>query len=211
MGSKERREREKKELRGKILDAARELFVEHGFENVSMRMIADRIEYSPTAIYLHFRDKDALFTELCAIDFLSLAGVFRKIERIGDPVERLRRLGQAYAQFGHDNPQHYRLMFMTPHPPHDHLEGFDFHNPEESAYAFLVQTVSEAIGQELLRPELSDVEATAQMIWAAIHGVISLRIAKCNDHWINWAQEQRAVDMMLDMLVRGIVREPVAV
>ena len=57
MGIKERRERQKEHLREEILEAARELFLKEGVENVSMRAIAKRIEYSPTTIYLYFKDK----------------------------------------------------------------------------------------------------------------------------------------------------------
>ncbi len=64
LGTVERRERERQELRTRILDAARELFAEEGYDAVTMRKIADRIEYSPTAIYFHFRDKHALMREL---------------------------------------------------------------------------------------------------------------------------------------------------
>src|ERR687885_1755275 len=65
MGVQERRAREKQELRQEILDAARELFIREGFENVSMRKIADKIEYSPTTIYLHFQDKADLLDCIC--------------------------------------------------------------------------------------------------------------------------------------------------
>ena len=58
MGSNERRERERLELRQLILDAARELFVEEGYDAVTMRRIAEKIEYTPTTIYLHFKDPD---------------------------------------------------------------------------------------------------------------------------------------------------------
>ncbi len=81
MGTVERREREKQELRTRILDAARELFAELGYEAVTMRKIAERIEYSPTAIYFHFKDKDALMRELCEMDFSTLAQQFRTIAR----------------------------------------------------------------------------------------------------------------------------------
>jgi AcrR family transcriptional regulator len=212
VGTRERREREKKELREKILDAARELFAEQGYEAVSMRMIADCIEYSPTAIYLHFRDKEALFAELCALDFLSLAGLFSKIARVGDPIERLRQVGRLYAQFAKDKPNHYRLMFMTPRPhvDFDALQLAHRGNPEEDAYAFLVQTVREGCEQDCFRPELcGNAEQLAQLVWSGVHGVLSLRIAKCNDKWINWADEDSTVEMMIDAVMRGIVREPV--
>src|SRR5256885_9102837 len=138
MGPKERRAREREETRGVILDAARELFIAEGYEAVTMRRIADRIEYSPTAIYFHFRDKEALLKELCETDFLALAGQLAKIAQVRDPIERLRKTGLAYIDFGLSNPNHYRLMFMTPHPPiaHDD-ETIHKGNPEEDAYAFL--------------------------------------------------------------------------
>ena len=61
MGIPERRERARGELRARILAVAEELFVREGYENVSMRRIAARIEYSPTTIYHHFKDKAELF------------------------------------------------------------------------------------------------------------------------------------------------------
>ena len=205
MGPKERREREREETRVRILDAARELFVSEGYDSVTMRRIADRIEYTPTAIYFHFRDKEALLTELCTTDFLALAQQFRKIARIPDPIERLRRTGHAYVQFGVDNPNHYRLMFMTPHPPLDpgHPEKG---NPEEDAYAFLKQIVSEAIGHDRLRPELRDVELVSQTVWAGVHGVISLHIAKQNDPWVDWRSMKRRAEAMIDLITAGITR-----
>ena len=83
MGVKERREREKSEVRDKILDAARELFIAEGYEGVSMRKVADRIEYTPTTIYGYFADKEDLFRQLCHEDFARLAEVFQSV---GDAV-----------------------------------------------------------------------------------------------------------------------------
>src|SRR5205085_1361185 len=135
----ERRERERLDLRTRILDAARELFIAEGFEAVSMRKIADKIEYSPTAIYLHFKDKTDLIRELCDEDFRSFAARFLELAQIPDPVERLRRAGQAYLEFGLTHPGHYRLMFMTPKPPGVDAEHSALRrgNPDEDAYAFL--------------------------------------------------------------------------
>src|SRR5687767_9483166 len=99
MGPKERKQRERDDTRGRILDAARELFISEGYDGVSMRRIADRIEYSATAIYFHFRDKDTLIRELVDNDFLVLAEQFAGAAVIADPVERLRATGRAYAEF----------------------------------------------------------------------------------------------------------------
>src|SRR6218665_2559783 len=86
-GSLARRERQKAETRQAILDAARELFVADGVEATTMRAIAARIGYTPTAIYHHFRDKDALIMELCMADFTALGTALYSIGRIEDTVE----------------------------------------------------------------------------------------------------------------------------
>jgi AcrR family transcriptional regulator len=205
LGITQRRERERKEVREKILDAARELFVAEGYEAVTMRKIAEKIEYSPTAIYFHFRDKEALMQELCDTDFAALASEFQKIAKVADPVERLRRIGQAYVAFALAYPNHYRLMFMTPHPPVDSRIAHG--NPEEDAYAFLKATVAEAIGRGLLRAELTDADLVSQMVWAGTHGVVSLQIAKCNDDWIEWRDARTSAHELIDVMIRGLVRE----
>ncbi len=116
MGTKERRERERSETRDKILDAARELFTSQGYDRVSMRQIADKIEYTPTTIYGYFPDKETLFLELCHTDFHRLAESVSQLAVVADPVERLKLLGRSYIEFGINNPNHYRMMFMTAHP-----------------------------------------------------------------------------------------------
>src|SRR5918994_4964149 len=100
MGTIERRERERTETRDKILAAARELFAREGYEAVSMRRIAEAIEYSPTAIYVHFRDKQDLMFQICQQDFVALAGGIADLQQIADPVERIRTMGEAYVWFG---------------------------------------------------------------------------------------------------------------
>ena len=183
------------------------MFAAEGYEAVTMRRIADRIEYSPTAIYFHFKDKDALIRELCDCDFLTLAHQFAGIARIADPIEKLRRTGQLYLQFGLDNPNHYRAMFMTPHPKMDPAQSaVKRGNPEEDAYAFLKSIVAEAIEQGLFRKELTDLELLSQTIWAGVHGVIALHIAKSNDDWVAWAPFQRRAEQMIDLLIEGLTR-----
>jgi len=205
MGVKERRERERGEVRTKILDAARELFATEGYEAVTMRKVAERIEYSPTAIYLHFADKVSLLRELCETDFLSLAKQFQRIAKVEDPVERLRRIGQAYVEFAIDHPNHYRLMFMTAHPPIEHESGaMRKGNPEEDAYFFLVATVTEAIERKRFLPELKDPHLVAQVVWAGVHGVVSLQIAKGNDPWVEWRPMKKAANVAIDAMIRGL-------
>lgn len=205
MSSSQRREREKQELRGRILDAARELFAEHGFEAVTMRKIAERIEYSPTTIYLHFKDKQALFQELCAVDFLAFARVFERVLKVKDPVERLRKIGLTYVKFGLEHPHHYRLMFMTPHPPVDPEPGsIQKGNPDQDAYALLRLTVEQALEAGALRTDLGDADALAQVLWSGVHGVVALQIAKGNDAWIDWKPVAKTAERMVEAMIHGL-------
>lgn len=209
MGVKERRERERSETRDKILDAARELFINKGYDGVSMRQVADRIEYSATAIYEYFDDKDALFHELCQQDFARLAAVFQSRSMAADPIERLKQIGQTYIDFGLNYPNHYKLMFMTPHPIPE-LDERDCEikgNPEVDAYAFLKHTVEQAIGAGAFRPEFQDAELVSQTLWAAVHGVISLEIAKHCDQWVDWRPMEKRTRAMLDSVLRGMLKE----
>lgn len=181
------------------------MFTQDGYDAVTMRAIADRIEYTPTAIYHHFDNKQDLLTELCTCDFRALAQAFARIGRIADPVERLRRIGETYLEFALEHPSQYRFMFMTPLPrsaPKDLQQG----DPSEDAYAFLRQTVAEAIATGRLRPELTDPDAIAQVLWASVHGLASLHIAKGHDEWVEWRDARETGRLLIDAIHQGILR-----
>ena len=215
MGTRERRDRERDEVRTKILDAARTLFVEQGYEAASMRKIADAIEYSPTAIYAYFKDKAELMQQLCQHDFQSLAHVFHDLAQIADPIERIRETGKTYIRFAAENPNHYRFMFMTPHAE---IQGEcemqqayerdpNKDNPNENSYLLLQMACAEAIAQQRLRPELTDAHLVAQTFWAAVHGVSSIEITFQNDPWLPLADLDARAATMVDGIIRGLVRE----
>src|SRR5215831_4064594 len=148
MGTRERRTRERHETREMILSAAREMFAEEGYEAVTMRAIADRIEYTPTAIYHHFENKQALLTELCQRDFEGLARHFKGVAVVSDPVERILAVGDAYLRFAEEHPSQYRFMFMTVLPRIEYSEQYVREardNPERNAYAYLRDACRAAI------------------------------------------------------------------
>jgi AcrR family transcriptional regulator len=208
MGSRERRTRERVETRQRILDTARDMFVQHGYEATTMRAIADRIEYTPTAIYHHFRNKEALLTELCNTDFGALAAAFQRIGRIEDPIERLRRIGEAYVAFALEHPMQYQLMFMTPHPDVSDERAAVRGDPSEDAYAFLRATCADVVATGRLRPDFDDPDEVAQMAWSSLHGLIALHIAKGQDEWIEWRDLRKTASRMSEALMRGMLRRP---
>lgn len=208
MPPKPKSEQQRQEMRGAILDAARELFVERGVESVTMREIARRIGYSATAIYLHFKDKEALIRALCDTDFLSLARELQAIEQIPDPIERLHLLGLGYVRFAMTHPNHYRLLFMTPQLPYGPEEtSLETGNPEQDAYAHLLHMVTEAHAAGLFRSDLDNPDIIAQTLWAGLHGVCALQIAKCKDRWVDWKPFEQRIALMQDILMRSLLRE----
>ena len=210
MGTHERRERQRTKLRQLIMDAARHLFATEGYQAVSMRRIADATEYSPAAIYVHFKDKQTLIRELCTQDFSKLAAQFVTLAKEKDPIERIRRLGHLYIHFAVEHPNHYRLMFMTPMDSEamSDQETQGKGNPEEDAYAFLLHAVEEAMVGKQFAPGLKDAALVAQTFWAAVHGVASLQIAKGNDPWINWTDLEARSVAIIEASVRGMSRSP---
>jgi AcrR family transcriptional regulator len=172
MGVKERREREKAATRQMILDSARDLLVDEGYEGVTMRRLAERIEYSPTAIYQHFADKDALLTELSVCDFKAFTDRFDLVPRDLPPLLRLSALGRAYIQFAKEHPAQYRHLFMTQRELSDEALAA---KPEEDAYDLLLSTVDDAIaGGDIHGSWKERRHFVAQTLWTSLHGVVAL-------------------------------------
>jgi AcrR family transcriptional regulator len=206
-GSLARRERQREETRARILDAARELFVRNGVAATTMRAIAAQIDYTPTAIYHHFRDKDALIEELCYLDFRALATALVRIGEIPDPIERIRRMGLAYVDFALENRGQYQFMFMT-QTSHSAIDSsrIEKNNPEQDAYGFLVSTVEEGLKKGLFRSEFQDAHQLAQLFWGGLHGLVALHIAKQDDPWIDWRDPRTTIRLAIDVMVRGTRR-----
>src|SRR5229473_3358520 len=114
MGIKERQGRDREAVRRSILDAARDLFVRDGYENVSIRKIAERIEYSPAAIYGYFPSKDDIFFALAEEGFRLLYGdraSFTALDAL-PPLERIRAIFSRLYQYSCEHPQYFALMFV---------------------------------------------------------------------------------------------------
>ena len=112
MGIKERQDRERLAVRQAILDAARDLFVSEGYRNVSIRKIAERIEYSPAAIYSYFPSKDDIFFALAEEGFRRLDLKIRDLVPSDDPLNDVRRCWWAYYEFSKEQPEFFELMFV---------------------------------------------------------------------------------------------------
>lgn len=176
------------------------MFAEHGFEQVSMRKLAERVEYSPTAIYLHFRDKDALFHAVSEETFAKLVRRLRKQrqQHEGDALGGLKAGLKEYIEFGLKHPDHYMVAFMSRgHEGAPRFEG----SVAEEAFGYLRRAVGDAVEAGLFRR--IDVERTAQVLWMSVHGLVSLLVAKAG---FPFAPRAALIDELIETLVRGLVK-----
>lgn len=203
MGISERKEREKESLRQEILDAAREIFVTEGYDRLSMRKVAERIEYSPTTIYLYFDDKAELLREVCEESFKKLSGSIQKArKKKGPPIEVLRRGLYAYVEFGLANPHHYEVAFISPKGKIFDTDGYQFQGSAgQQAFDLLVDSVRDCIAAGEFRTD--DVATAAQTLWASIHGVTSLLIMHRDFPFV---EKKKLVTSVLENSIRGMQR-----
>jgi AcrR family transcriptional regulator len=209
VGITERRKREKEALSRKIMDAAREIFVEEGYESVTMRRIADKIEYSATAIYSHFKDKDALIRAITYADFKALTDKLHEVGDELDPVSRMRRIAHLYVDFGVNNPNQYRQIFMSSSGPlYDEEFREDVRgDPDKDAYAWIIKVMSDALRRGSIAIPEGKLELYAQTLWSAFHGIVALHIGLQGETWVEWATMEERVDLLFNLIMAGIMRE----
>ena len=198
MGVSDRRARHRASLRRDILDAASRLFAEEGYDRVTMRRVAQRIEYSPTTIYLHFKDKSDLFDAVCEETFSQLAEKFETLARMRVvPLNHLRECLRLYVEFGVKHPDHYTVTFLQPpktgraQPPDASIRA--------RAFDTLRQAVRSCVDYGDIRT--ADVDMTTQALWAAVHGLTALLITARGFPFISQAA---LVDHTIDTLIAGL-------
>jgi AcrR family transcriptional regulator len=209
MGSKERRERERLNLKTRILDAAREMFCNEGYESVTMRNLAKRIEYSATAIYLHFKDKESLLAELCGGDLADLDAAMAAVAAPLPPLERMHACGIAFVRFALAHPNQYRLVFMMPKPAafqRDPAHAGGLVEPDHKAYANLRANFAEIIAAGVLKPGFTDPDMLAQIYFSGLHGIVAIAIHMGEHRLPEWKSPEAQVTAFVDALLQGIKR-----
>ena len=187
--------------RAEILAAAERIFVEHGYEGATIRKIADEVGLSSTALYMHFADKGEILHEICRQAFAALLELnLAVVAGPGGPEQRLRRMMQAYVDFGFANPNAYRLIYMTRPVELRHGALSAAQELGGSLYRSFEQVVEDAEAEGRLR---GDARTTAQALWAGCHGVVSLVITK---PYFDWVAQDALVDTLLDGLFAGLLK-----
>jgi AcrR family transcriptional regulator len=176
LGVKERQEREREAVARAILDAARELFVAEGYQNVSIRKIAEKIEYSPAAIYGYFPSKDDIFLALAEEGFrLLFACAEDATEELGS-IESLRRGFQRFYEFSKTHPEYFALMFVDRSVPQISRDWsrFGFVRDMRRTLSAGIQSLIDA-GEF---PPGTEADAVFRILMAAVHGVAVMRLCE---------------------------------
>lgn len=187
--------------RAEILEAAERIFVEHGYEGATIRKIADEVGLSSTALYMHFADKGEILLQICRDAFDMLLASVRELAVLDAPPEvRLRRMIEAYIDFGFAQPNAYRLIYLT--RPLEARDGAQSAAQELGGELFAA--FEEVVRETVEAGRMSgDASTTAQAIWASGHGVVSLMITK---PYFPWAERERLIGVLLDALFAGMQR-----
>ena len=202
MGIKERKERHREDLKARILQAAKKLFITQGYDATSIRKIAAEIEFSPTTIYLYYKDKTDIAYALHQEGFGLLRERFSALVHVDDAFERLKAMGRGYIQFALDHPDFYELMFIMKEP----MQYLQAHHPEEEwpegerVLHALIETVEGCKAQGYFKSMYT--EEMAILSWSVVHGLCSLHITS---HFKHIAEQCSHVELVgRDMLLENV-------
>ena len=200
MGVKERQERERETVARAILDAARDLFVTHGYQEVSIRKIAEKIEYSPAAIYSYFPSKDDIFFALAEEGFRLLFSYAEVPESASaDPADRIRRQFWRYYEFSKTHPEYFALMFLDRTVPRitENWERFGLVSEKKHDMIVGIQQAIDLGGF----PKGTSPHAVFHIVLAAVHGVAAMRLC---DRLAHDEDADALARVTLDAVITGL-------
>ena len=201
MGIKQRQERDREAVRRAILDAARELFVSEGYNNVSMRKIAERIEYSAASIYSYFPSKDDIFFELAEEGFRLLSDPAHSRSDLAAlaPLDRVRATFWRLYEFSRDYPQYFALMFVDRDVPRitREYERFGFVRDMKARLAGLLQDCIEA---DVIPPGVNP----AVGVRVLTMGILGVSVMRLSDRLGATENADDLARDVLDVLIAGL-------
>jgi len=188
--------------RAEILQAAERIFVRDGYQGATIRKIAEEVGVSSTALYMHFRDKDEILLEICEGAVTTLLASNNDIsERPIDAVSRVRLMLEAYMRFGLQNPNTYRLTFCSSPGQISAIRHEVAADLGARCYDRFMSAVAGIAAEGRLR--VGDADSAAHTLWAACHGLVSLRTGGHSK--ADTTDDETLMALMLDSLFNGLV------
>lgn len=195
---------ERNAMRERIVATARALFLEQGYEAMSVRKIAGRLGCAPGTLYLYFKNKQDLLRSIWAEALDALHDRIGPVaDRSADPVQRIYRILRAYADFALAQPEHFHVVFMPRNTPSTLEAEFQRDPDHHRDYLHLRDAVADAVAQGLFRPV--DPDLAAQGVWTAVHGVLAL--TNLLDAF-PWVDRVRLIDHVLATAIAGLTTRP---
>ncbi len=203
MGVRQKRAKYREEFRREILDEAREVFITEGYEKFSMRKLAEKIDYSPTTIYLYFKDKDDLLFAICEeVAEQYFANLKHIRERYTDPLNTLRQVLLYFIEFGFNNPQQYKVFFFTRPDVYGKKEEFmEKESMARNSYLIFKEIVQDCV--DTGRLQSMDIDVMTQSLAVAVHGLIVMTIYRKS---FPWADRNALAHALVDGLIRGYLK-----
>ena len=196
---------------GEILAAAKTLFLEHGFENVSTRKIAQEVGISQTALFTYYKTKDDILGQLIRHAFEELDHALDEVDRTARDARDWLQGGIAgYLAFGLKHPDEYRLAFMVIKAYRKPYNAESPETPGEGTrvgvpvFLRLVKKVDEAIRAGVIRGDIGPPMLVAQALWASMHGLVAILIARPKPHF-PWEATEDLVRAQTDILLKGLL------
>lgn len=192
------RQRRKARNRTRILDAATHLIVTQGFENVSLRKIAKRADYSPAGLYKYFNSKNAILQAVHARENQRLIDLLKNVQPNLSPKRHLIEICLLYIQFCLENPAFLTLINNMPSERKSPQQPV----PSNSPYMVFYQAVGDWVEDEGITTSNDyDTEAITYALWAQIHGMATLRLNQLKDFEADFDRTNRRT---LEIFLKGL-------
>ncbi len=184
------KERRQARTREAILEAAQEIILEAGTDALSMRAIAQRIDYSPASLYEYFGGKEEIIGAVCQEGAKQLFIQMDQVDKSLPPAEYMQAIGHAYIRFAVEQPAYFLLMFTSQSPIQDAEEAAA--SEEGSAFGILLDSIRRGVEAGVFhqRPDF-DVLTIAYAAWATVHGLAMLRATHLQGYPMDFAVGER--------------------
>ncbi|MBZ0301493.1 MAG: TetR/AcrR family transcriptional regulator [Anaerolineae bacterium] len=197
------RERRHERTRDAILSAAIEMITREGADKLSLRKIAQRLDYSPAGLYEYFGSKEEIIDAVCSEGNTRLVNAMKQVPASLPLEQYLVALGLAYVTFARQNPDYFAFMFMNRAIPPEAMPGSADDLPDDDGFTVLIQAVERGQQAGLLTRSGTSLE-TAYSLWALVHGMATLQATYLRHVPFDFAAaDQRA----MESFVAGLMRE----
>ena len=201
------RERRFERTRDAILNATIDLIVEQGFNNLSLRKVAERVDYSPAGLYEYFGSKDELIAAACVEGDRRLGQYLRAVDTSLPLRDYLLELGLAYVRFARENPNQFVFLFTvrTIDASQELIDHLAIASEEEDSFLVLYRAVERGIdsGQIHARADYNAMDISYSL-WALAHGMATLQLTYLQNGPFNYkSADVHTLEVFLDGLLSG--------